>query len=401
MEEDLYFKKLLAYKSRGKTLLFRVSQDLFSSYQVDVGTRFLLRAVIDSDSPSFGKVLDLGCGYGPLGLTTKSVDGAAVVHMVDRDALAVEYARQNAVLNEMSGIEVYGSLGYDDVHDTDFDLILANIPGKAGEEVITHFIRDAVYYLKPGGLVAVVVVRAIETMLRNILESSPDIEIVFHQVRSGHAVFHYRFTGTVKNTSYVKAFDRGVYERNDVEFGFRDLKYRMQTARGLPEFDSLHYRTGLMLEALQDIGITTVKRAVVLNPGQGHVPVALWKLGCPDSIVLVDRDLLGLRYSEKNLIQNGCPADNVTVWHRVGMETPEGEPADIISIMLREEEGPRAVVATVDQAANRLEPGGIMLVSGSSTVITRLISNLQPEKHLEISGRIKKKGYSLLRLKSG
>ena len=147
----MYFKKLLTFRFWKQEMQFRVSQDLFSSLQVDVGTQFLLRAIQDLDPGQFSKILDLGCGYGPIGATLKKLNGMASVHMVDRDALAVEYSRQNADLNCLSGVSVYGSLGYDDVRCKDFDLIASNIPAKAGHEVISHLLRDAVYYLRPGG----------------------------------------------------------------------------------------------------------------------------------------------------------------------------------------------------------------------------------------------------------
>src|SRR6266508_1524180 len=114
---DIYFKKVVGFNFAKRSLKFRVSQDLFSSHDVDVGTRFLLRTIVTA--PHVGRpaaILDLGCGYGPVGLTLKSVHRDAVLHMTDRDALAVEYARQNATINGFAdGVEAYGSLGYDDL----------------------------------------------------------------------------------------------------------------------------------------------------------------------------------------------------------------------------------------------------------------------------------------------
>ena len=139
---DVYIKKTLDFYHAGRSLKFNVSQDLFSSHQIDVGTARLLRSLVDA--PPFAKILDLGCGYGPLALTLKALYPESVVHAVDRDALAVDYTRQNAVLNGLAGVEVYGSLGYDDMLERDFDLIISNIPGKARDGdffrcAIVHF----------------------------------------------------------------------------------------------------------------------------------------------------------------------------------------------------------------------------------------------------------------------
>jgi 16S rRNA (guanine1207-N2)-methyltransferase len=399
MNEDVYLKKVIDLKYRGKTLRFSVSQDLFSSFQVDVGTRFLLRTVMPAGTHSFEKVLDLGCGYGPLGLALRGGDEKAIVHMVDRDALAVEFSRLNAGLNGLTDVQIYGSLGYDDVCETDYDLIISNIPGKAGEPVITHFLRDARYFLKPGGLVAVVVVAAIEPVVAGILDNTPDIDIAFHEARSGHAVFHYRFAGMPGK--YENAFDRGVYDRTEMSFQHHDTTYPMRTARGLPEFDSLHYRTELLLDGLRQTRRRNADRSVVINPGQGYAPVVLWHLIQPDNITLIDRDLLALRYSQRNLSLNDCPAENVTMKHAVGFSMNEGEQADLIVGVLREEEGPTAVFETAKKAAGFLAHDGVMLLAAGSTAATRLVEMLSSEDRLEVVDKRKRRGYCLLKLQPG
>ncbi|MDZ4277535.1 MAG: methyltransferase, partial [Dehalococcoidia bacterium] len=90
MDGDPYFHKIVPLRHEGGLLRLRVSQALFSSYEVDTGTRFLLRSLAGIEA---GSVLDLGCGYGPIGLALKQSAPARTVHMVDRDALAVHYAR--------------------------------------------------------------------------------------------------------------------------------------------------------------------------------------------------------------------------------------------------------------------------------------------------------------------
>lgn len=397
MAEDVYLKKVITLEHWGKTLRFEVSQDLFSSFRVDVGTRFLLKTLIESGAHPFKKVLDLGCGCGPLGLVLKSSGDSTAVHMVDRDALAVEFSRRNVMLNGFSGIEVYGSLGYDDINGYDFDLIVSNIPGKAGESVITHFLQDARHFLVPGGLVAVVVVNAIVLLVENILGSTPGLEVVFRQSRSGHTVFHYRFSGEA--AEYKNAFDRGVYHRDELDFTFDKLKYRMRTARGLPEFDSLHYRTELLLEGLCEFGQKDPARTAVYSPGQGHLPVVLWRTLQPESITIIDRDLLSLRCSRANLILNGCPDESISLLHRVGFAVDSGEKFNLVAGVLREEEGPAAIAQTIAGAAQNLAPDGLLLVSSSSTAATRLVESVKLDKSLEIVGRRKRKGYCLLVMK--
>jgi 16S rRNA (guanine1207-N2)-methyltransferase len=401
-ETDVYFKKTIPFNFSKQRLRFRVSQDLFSSHDVDVGSRFLLRTLVtakDVGRPS--SILDLGCGYGPIGLTLKQLHPEAVVHLTDRDALAVEYARQNAVLNGfLDGVEVYGSLGYDDLRRTAFHLIVSNIPGKAGQAVVADLLLGAGRRLDPGGLVAVVVVAPLESFVAGVLGGRGDVDIVLHERKSGHAVFHYRFTGAPSGAPAARsAFERGVYRRQVASVTKANLSYSLETAFNLPEFDSPSYATEMLFDGLRDLCGDAVERAVLFNPGQGHAAVALWKWLEPRQISLVDRDLLALRYARLNLLRNGCPEDRVALLHQVGVRLPQPESVDLTLGVLREDEGQEAVVLTVRQAAEQLAPGGRALVAGSSTAITRLATFLDAVPLVEVVDRKRRAGHSLLVLR--
>ena len=377
---------------------FRVSQDLFSSFQVDVGTQFLLRSIWDLGPRQFSKVLDLGCGYGPIGLTLKKFNGAACVHMVDRDALAVEYSRQNVGLNCLSDVEVYGSLGYDDVRSRDFDLIASNIPAKAGPDVISHLLRDAVYYLRPGGVVVVVVVAQIERMVEEVLRNTSEISCLFKRSRRGHAIFGYQFTsdGGVGPLTEEDALQRGVYhrERTTVSVGVRRLP--IETVWGLPEFESPSYRNELLIEYLMRRPRSEIDSAALFNPGQGHAAVVLAELLRPRSVHLIDRDLLALRCTKRNLVLNGFSAGSVTLTHQAGMDCTEGWPVQVFAGVVREDEGPRAAGSLLSHVAALLAPRGRLVLSASSTGITRIIEMAKPMKVFELRERKRWRGNSLV-----
>jgi 16S rRNA G1207 methylase RsmC len=395
--EDVYFKKTLTYNFWKQSLVFRTSQELFSSHDVDLGTQFLLRSIVEADYPAPQSILDLGCGYGPLGLTLKKIHPGSGLHMADRDALAVEYASQNAELNGAEGIQVYGSLGYDDIHKTDFNLIVCNIPGKAGEGVITGLLREAGDHLAAGGITAVVVVSALDEMVSRVLENTPGLEVILKRSRSGHSVFHYRFNGIVINKEKsAGALERGIYLRNSQVFHFSGMDYAMQTAYGLPEFDSLDYRSELLMKTLAERPPADLQAVAVYNPGQGHTAVMLWNRHHPQSLALADRDLLALRYAKLNLSLNHCPADKISVFHQVGMSAAAAEKYNLIAAVLREEEGEEAMEQTLRQAAACLSTQGMLLVAAGSTAITRLSAFLHRQALLRIQSREKWKGNSLL-----
>jgi 16S rRNA G1207 methylase RsmC len=398
MDKDVYFHKVVEMRAQKQSLQFRTSQELFSSHDVDAGTRFLLRSITEAGYPPPHRILDMGCGYGVLGITLKSLHPESAVHLTDRDALAVDYARQNAELNNLSGAEIYGSLGYDDVTEKGFDLIVSNIPGKAGEPVITYMLREAQYYLAPGGIMAVVIVTALAEMAAKILADTPGAEVVLKRERPGHTVFHYRFSGDKTPPKPVQsALERGIYHRKDVTIRYDKLRYNMRTAYGLPEFDSLSYDTEILLKAVKGFKNKGFDRAAVFNPGQGHVPAALWQYFHPRMTSLIDRDRLALRYSKLNLALNGCPAANIKLFYQAAPETGERQHYDLVAGVLRDE-NKEAVQFTFDKAADLLAPGGLLALSGGSTAVTRLVAYIETKKVLSIKSRERWRGYSVLAL---
>ncbi len=130
---------------------------------MDRGTRLLLD-VLAGRLPPARSILDLGCGVGVLGISLgRALPGAAVTFS-DRDALALEFTRANCGDNGLSPRAVEGRLGLDGLTEERFDLIVSNLPAKAGEEALREILHRAPALLNPGGLLAVVVVRPLEAM---------------------------------------------------------------------------------------------------------------------------------------------------------------------------------------------------------------------------------------------
>ena len=125
---------------------------VFSRRAVDSGTLILLSHV---PPPQGGLILDIGCGYGPIGLYYAASCPRCIVHMTDVNTRAVALSRQNASRNGLVNVVVHESTFPPDA-DLRFDLIITNPPIRAGRRVLLEIFAGAQQRLHPGGRFAFV-----------------------------------------------------------------------------------------------------------------------------------------------------------------------------------------------------------------------------------------------------
>lgn len=147
---------LITFNYNGKRLEFETEQTLFSPKKIDTGTLAMLSQI---DIQKGDKVLDLGCGYGIVGIMAAETVGEPSVVMSDCSAMAVRMAKRNAVRNGFPNIKVVQSDAYDQVEDTDFSLIISNPPYHTDFSVAKRFIQGGCRRLLPGGRMVMVVKR--------------------------------------------------------------------------------------------------------------------------------------------------------------------------------------------------------------------------------------------------
>jgi len=135
---------------------FQTLPTLFSPHALDAGTRAMLSCVQFSQAD---KVLDLGCGYGFVGIYAAKVIGGQSVTMVDIDEAAVNIARENARLNGVPSIQVFRSDGFRNLDDAGYTLILSNPPYHTDFSVAKHFIEKGFNRLLLGGKMVMVTKR--------------------------------------------------------------------------------------------------------------------------------------------------------------------------------------------------------------------------------------------------
>jgi 16S rRNA (guanine1207-N2)-methyltransferase len=159
---------------------------------VDAGTLAMLSRV------EFGpddKVLDLGCGYGVVGLVAARLGRPERVHLVDKDPVAVAIAAANVEANGAHGATVTLSDGFRDFTETGFDKILCNPPYQADFAVPKHFIEKGFNRLVVGGTLFMVTKR--ELWYRNKITS------VFGGVKVAEVDGYFVFEATKKTSQYA------------------------------------------------------------------------------------------------------------------------------------------------------------------------------------------------------
>jgi 16S rRNA G1207 methylase RsmC len=165
LREDIVFTDDLA----GERLHFHSTWGIFSPREIDEGTRLLLERIqiLPTDN-----CLDLGCGYGPIGLYMARRAPQGETLMVDKDFMAVSYSNANAKRNQLSNAKAILSNGFDHIDaELRFDIIASNIPAKVGKEMLWLILHDAKQRLNHGGKLYVVTINGLrQYMKRNLNE---------------------------------------------------------------------------------------------------------------------------------------------------------------------------------------------------------------------------------------
>ncbi|EGD38537.1 class I SAM-dependent methyltransferase [Streptococcus sanguinis] len=135
----------------GQRLTFLTDAGVFSKKMIDYGSRVLL-SVLDFETGE--QVLDVGCGYGPLGLTLAKAQGVTAT-MVDINQRALDLAQKNAERNQISA-DIFQSNVYEKVSGI-FDHIISNPPIRAGKQVVHEVISGSYEHLTEGGDLTLVI----------------------------------------------------------------------------------------------------------------------------------------------------------------------------------------------------------------------------------------------------
>jgi 16S rRNA G1207 methylase RsmC len=412
--------KTVPFKFRGAELNLDLSHALFSSFEVDAGTRLLLKAV-GRDEVLLGakRILDAGSGVGVIGLAMAAAFPECQVEARDRDLLACAFTDRNRKRNKVKNLEVFpGLLSVSTPgllpsgHPSDrYDYILTNIPAKAGGPVLEAFFLGAPSLLSPGGRLAVVIVNPLMDAARGWIAKA-GFSVMGEERGANHHVFvcalradgvsmagpsapagAQQSSGKPADDAMVhpwpeeihshaldfSGLDLGLYLRSRGRFKLAGLEYQAAGIWGLPEFDTVGYGNVAAAElAVRVLPGSLVRDALIVGPGLGHLAIWAAKRLSPERLVAASRDLLSLAATGANLAVQPAPSPAYLALSSLVLD--ELPPASFDFIAWNPD-----IVPEYDwmgplwaEAGRLLKKGGTLIVHCPPTELTRL-SKRKPE----------------------
>ena len=144
----------IQYEYGGFQLVFETDSGVFSRGEMDQGTDLLLEAL--AETPITGRVLDLGCGWGAIGISIAKSKKDAEITMVDVNLRAVELSRKNAQRNKVTA-RVLESDGLQALSGEMFDCIVTNPPIRTGKQKVYELLQSASLALRQNGRLFLVI----------------------------------------------------------------------------------------------------------------------------------------------------------------------------------------------------------------------------------------------------
>ena len=166
----------LTYYFRKTKMRFLSDNGVFSKGGIDFGSSLLLRTIDVKDAKT---LLDVGCGYGTIGLTIAKTNPECFVEMVDVNFRAIDLAKQNMALNEIKNAEIFASNIYENVTKK-YDVVVSNPPIRAGKKVVHEISLGSFEKLNDGGKYYAVIQKkqGAESLYKALQTVFPIVEVI-------------------------------------------------------------------------------------------------------------------------------------------------------------------------------------------------------------------------------
>lgn len=172
-------RREISFRFSGYSYVFTSDTGVFSKNQVDYGTTVLLTAISKEDIK--GKVLDLGCGYGTIGIVTKKLFPQIDILSSDINSRAVDLAKINYERNSVSGNTIVSD-GFQEITEK-FDWVLLNPPIRTGKDNIYYMFDEAYHHLNGDGKLVIVIRRkqGAESAIRHLEAVYDGVDILLKE----------------------------------------------------------------------------------------------------------------------------------------------------------------------------------------------------------------------------
>ena len=387
---DFFINKETEYPFSGSKLSFALSHALFSSFEVDSGSRLLLKTLVPyMKKLKAGSIMDAGCGTGILGTALKKTAPDADLYLYDRDSLAVYFTEMNLEKNGIHDYSVSCSLLMFPYSERKFDIIVSNLPAKAGKEVLGDFIQQAPFHLTGTGIAAVVIVKPLSDFAEETLKINR-LDILESVKTANYSVFVFRYpedmvpAGIDEDTpSFIKTDEelfKSYIRKEKQQFEIKGNVLNIDTATGLPDFDTLSFNSKHACELIISMkdALKSDKKQLVINPGQGLVPVLMKSLSLSSEEILISsNDILQLKITERNLSELSPSETRIylnqpTVLHTADI-IDKGS-LDTVIFFYPPVPGFKKHDLVMKNLNRLLKPGGKLVIASTASEISRFLS---------------------------
>jgi 16S rRNA G1207 methylase RsmC len=363
----------------GRPFSFTTALGLFSTLRVDDGTKLLLEHLPPTPPKT---VLDLGCGYGALGLPIAAAHPDARFVLVDRDLLAVEMSGKNAVAHGLTNVTARGSLGYRDIGDERFDWVLCNVPARIGDEAIAYILGAGAARLNNSGELRVVVIRDLGPVVERIAkERGWKVD----RIADGERHIIYRTTA-----SSAAAFDHeSIYARDIAQLPETPP---LERPHDISE-DPGHLREGLPL-LLECLPKKPPAEALVWRGGYGAAAITLASRGA--QVTAADKDLLATTFTRRNAARNGRTITTIDTL------SPERLPVQRFPLVVGEIGSPAGMETTVEEiraALARTTPKGTALWLGTTKLVKDWIESQATKEKWRLTKLASRGAYTVVQIR--
>ena len=321
---EAFGNKEVLFRFRNRDYNFSLSHGLFSSADIDSGSRFLLKVfsrLLDDEyenkKPLPQKILDAGSGIGVLGICAAgalSSLGAGQLHVraQDRDELARIFTAINAEKNNVNSnqLSAHTEPLLAGPEGECYDLILTNIPAKAGLPVLEDFVLRSLCLLNPEGKILLVAVNTLSEFFARLIANNAIL--LKREDGSGHTVFLFgrdakKNSRSLQNLSTVDFYLKcPAYMRNSSNYEIEKIPYNLDAIHGAQGFDNpgneIQAAAKLTTKIKKEIScLQAPHNVLIFSEDQGHYPAWLVKYLNNDlNITLVGRNILALSLARHN-----------------------------------------------------------------------------------------------------